>query len=354
MGSTPVGLYSASGISAILGLNPYKTAVHAWQEIQEKLEPGFNKRMSYTLPVFEESAAIRWGLAFEGAVIQLAEEKEGSVIVDLEKLFVKDFDEFSVSCHIDGRYENDGYIHEGKTTNSRAFYMIKEDKLRWGDPGTDEVPEEYQVQAAVQRICTGAELVKLSVLVFPKTADDFEALGWSVIKSERHDFEYRLHHNEQNEYDAPIVWAEIFQKIGNFHTYNLPTNKKLESLIIEKIQKFDQDFVKTRMPPTPQNYSDVRRLLTSPMGTILATEGLKKKALEYSEIVRQTGSGGPLAKRKEALKTEILAEVMNTRKDDWSDPPNKLILVDPNGGDILASFGKDRNGNTSFRGGKVK
>lgn len=357
MGSTPVGLYSASGVSAILGLNQYKTPVHAWQEIMEKLEPGFNGKMGYKLPVFEESAAIRWGLAFEDAVIRLAEERENSEIIHREKAFDIGFGDFSLTCHIDGQFKkfSDGLavLHEGKTTNTRAFYQIKDEKKRWGDPGTDECPEEYQIQAAVQRICTGAELVKLSVLVFPNPQQEYEDLGWIVQED-------GIIYKETKEFgidDGVCIdkkeWCDVLNEMGNFHEYHLPTNEPLEKIIIEKIQQFDRDFVQTKIPPTPKNYDDVRRLLTNPIGTVLATESLAEKAREYSEITAQIGDSGPLAKRKDKLKTEILSEVMTTKKDDWADPPNKVIIINPEGGEVLASFSKDKNGKLTFRAEKA-
>lgn len=344
MGSTPHGIYSASGISAILGLNQYKSPVHAWQEIMEQLQPGFNEEKGYLQPEKPDSAAIRWGNAFESAIIKLAEDKFNDKIIDREKLYKRQFEDIELSCHVDGIFQktDDGLIlHEGKTTNTRAFYSIKEDKKRWGEDGTDEVPMEYQIQSAVQRICTGADLVRLSVLVFPRSAEEWEEMGWEIIKSERHDGEYRINNaKEPVEVDAPICWAEVFQKIGNFKTYNLPSNPKLENLIIEKIKKFDADYVKTKIPPKCTEYKDVQRLLTNPMGTIIATPELKAMAAEYSEIVRQTGSSGPLAKRKEKLKTEIMDKMMTMKKNDWSDPPDKMVLLDPDGGEVLVNFGK--------------
>jgi len=355
MGSKPVGIYSASGISTILGLNPYQTRLHSWQLIMEKLRPGFNQEKGYVLPEFPDNAPIRWGHAFEDAVIKLAEEKEGKDIILREQLFEKSFGEISLSCHLDGMivngttYEKDDCIHEGKTTNTRAFYSIKgedcddetgeiEFKRRWGDPGTDMVPEEYQIQCAVQRICTGVELVKLSVLVFPKSTQDFEDLGWRI--NNEIPGKYFLDNEILNRFSKPIDWANTFEEIGNFHTYNLPTNKPLESAIIEKIQEFDDKYVKTELPPEFEDYSDVRRLVTTPMGTIIANDEMITLAREYSEIVRQIGASGPMKKRQEVIKT-IISNWMNTqRKSDWSIPSDKLVLIDPNGVDSLISYSK--------------
>lgn len=365
MGSLPAkGTYSASRCAAVLGLNPYQTPREIWQILMEELEPGWNAKHGYKLPEFQESAAIRWGHAFEEAVIKLAENKYDCKIVGREEFYSKtiikkgcsvhpttQIDDLGItlSCHIDGEFVPENWkllaenkytgmtLHEGKTCNSRAFHSIKEEKQRWGEPGTDQVPEEYQIQAAIQRICTGADLVRLSVLVFPKTTEEFEELGWETQED-------GLINKMINEEDGicfdPEEWAINLEQMGFFHTYNLPSNPELEQAIIKKIQEFDRDHIKTGIPPDAKDYDDVRRLLTNPIGTVIATPELKQMASEYSEIVRQTGSAGPITKRKEQLKIEIMDKIMNTKKDDWSDPPDKVVLLDPEGGDVLASFSK--------------
>jgi len=305
MGSIPErGTYSASRCAAILEESPYQTSLEAFQNIMEENQPGWNESKGYTLPVFEESAPIRWGLAFEDAIIKLAEEKFEKNITLREKLFTKKIGDIEISCHLDGVYKTGGgleevqekkdrecillpsqIIHEGKSTWNRAFYSIKgedcndetgeiEFKRRWGEPGTDEVPVEYQIQAAVQRICTSAELVKLSVLVFPKSTQEFEDLGWEITT----DKIYKIKDGVASEVTTIYGWAKTFAQIGNFHTYLLPTNKKLESLIIEKIQEFDELYVKPELPPPATNYPDIRRMLTQPQGTIVATPEMIVKA----------------------------------------------------------------------------
>ncbi|MEJ2043654.1 MAG: YqaJ viral recombinase family protein [Reinekea sp.] len=85
MGSTPApGTYSGSQVSAIIGLNQYKTQTEAWQEICEELEPGFNASKGYRFPEKPDNASIRWGHAFEPANIKLSEERDNLVIKDLE------------------------------------------------------------------------------------------------------------------------------------------------------------------------------------------------------------------------------------------------------------------------------
>lgn len=379
MGSLPEkGTYSASRVSAIIGLNQYQTPVHAWQILCEELEPGFNQSRGYKLPDPPDNAAIRWGHAFEDAIIELAEDRYQQDIVNREKLFEKKIENITLSCHIDGIYlhpmlSGDNpvkdteliIIHEGKTTNARAYESTRQEivesldengelstdfyiKRKWGEPGTDQVPEEYQVQGAVQRICTGAYLVKLSVLVFPKSADEFEALGCEVIYNNAGGWFLKNGLEGNQKIISLNDWARVFSEMGYFHTYNLERNSVLESEIITAIQNFHERYVVTRTPPPPQNYDDIRRLLTKPIGTIIADPDLELKCQEYAEVNRQLGSKGPLNTAKERLKLEITTEILNANRDNWTDPPDKVVILSPRGGKQLANFAK-----SGFRGMKL-
>lgn len=335
MGSTPAG-YSASRISSILGVNPYQTQVEIWQLLCEEMEPGFNEKNNYILPVFDGNAATRFGLAFESAICTLVENKFSTKITNREKFYSKTFDGITLTAHVDGESEN-GWLTENKTTTVRSFYSIKDDKKTWGLEGTDEVPIQYQLQCAAQRICSGFKEVKLNVLIFPETPETWEEMGWEVVN----DLDYGpMIDCGDNNTVYPSRWADSLCDMGFFKTYNLPSNPDMENLIIEKIKKFDADYVKTKIPPKATDYADVRRLLTQPMGTIIATEELKKMAAEYSEIVRQVGKSGPLAKRQEKLKVDIMNTMMTMNKNDWADPPDKMVLLDPDGGEVLVNFGK--------------
>lgn len=384
MGSTPApGTYSASQISTLIGLNPYQTPLAGFQTMKEKAEPGWNAAHGYTLPPEPEGAALRWGLAFEDAIIKLAEEKEGRQIIFKEELFKKTLNDITLSCHIDGAFSYDpsketrelSTLHEGKTTNHWAYTSTKKEiqenidfttgKIepgfqiirRWGDPGSDNVPQEYQIQGAVQRICAGAELVKLSVLVFPKGQDEFEALGWVISSYTNSNGTFPVLVKdipEKSPIIEPINWARTIEQMGNFHQYSLPSNPALETAIIESVQRFDRDHMKPGIPPTPTDFADVRRLLPNPMGTVIATPDLVTLCREYSENVRQLGTASPIRARQEILKTQIADTANQLRRSDPTSPPDKFLILDPNGGDQLASVSADKNGVISFRAARAK
>lgn len=348
MGSTPIkGAYNASRVAAIIGLSPYQTPFQVFQNMMEEKTPGWNKEHHYALPEFHESAPLRWGLAFESAMLSLAGEQFNNKITDVEESYIKEIENIKFSCHIDGRI-NPTTLLENKTTWSRAFYSVKgEDcndetgeidfKRRWGEPGTDEVPQEYQVQAAVQMLCSDAESVNLAVLVFPRSTVELEELGWTIGNCSsitRPNAKFP----DSFEILDRMVWTYTLFELGYYHNYILPRNKDLESAIIKCVLEFESKHVLPELPPKSKSYSDVRRMLTQPMGTIVASPEMVSKSAEYSEIVRQMGSSGPMTKRKGILKVEIMNWMIEQKKEDWSSPIDKIILVDPNGGEKLISF----------------
>lgn len=348
MGSIPkAGTYSASRISTLAGLNKYQTPLEGYQVLMEEREPGWNEKHGYRLPVFEGNAATRWGTAFESAIIKLAEEREDWGIINKEKFSKMAYGDVDLTCHIDGRFLNNPRIlHEGKTTNAIAYAMRENEKLRWGEPGTEHVPEEYQIQCAVQRICTGAELVKLSVLVFPKPVDTWEGEGYFL--NEEQNNEYAIRKDGEDFYQDPYVWALSLSEMGYFHTYNLQSNPALETAIIEKVQDFHERYVIPGIPPDPQNWDDIRRLLPRPIGTIIANPELAELCTDYSEVTRQLGNAGPLQKRKKDLRQSIMATALKLKRDNWNEPDDKLIIISPDGGGVLATFSANEEGQQRF------
>lgn len=379
MGSTPApNTYSASQVSTLIGLNPYATSLAAFQILKETADPGWNARHGYTLPPKPDNAAIRWGNAFEDSIIKLAEEREDVTIYEKEKLFEKEIKGIKLSCHIDGKiseHHPGRVLHEGKTTNHFAYTTQKKEivealdlttgKLlpgfkiirRWGDPGTDEVPQEYQIQAAVQRICTGAELVKLTVLVFPTAQADYEDLGWIPMYDDNGT--YTLVNKDMEKVTTPMSWARPWAEQGQFHTYNLPSNPALEQEIITAVQRFHINHMQPGVkdggiPPNPTDFDDVRRLIPNPIGSILATPELITLCIECGENAKQLGTSSPLRKRQADCKVEIMTLANAQRRSDPITPPDKMLIINPNGGDELGTLNKNKNGVISFQAARAR
>jgi len=193
-------------------------------------------------------------------------------------------------------------------------------------------------------------LVKLSVLVFPKAVDDFEADGWKIDGN----MEFYFLKKEGQQIITPYDWAHILKQMGYFHTYNLPGNEALESTIIETVTEIHHKNILPGIPPEPKDYDDIRRLLSRPCGTIIAPPDMVEKCNEYSEITRQLGSAGPLSKRKEDLRVEILNQARKLERSDWCNPTGKLEIISQDGGHVLASFAKQTDDKLVFRAKRAR
>lgn len=365
MGSLPIGI-SGSRAAVILGMSPWATPFSVWQDIMEGRTPRFNKDHKYDYEAFEGNASTRWGLAFEDAIIKLAEGLVGREIVDRELAFGKAFVtprvtyaykavndvKCEITCHIDGRYDflNDGkrqILHEGKTTTAYGFGD------KWGEPGTDKIPVEYQIQVQHQMLCTGADTCIVSVLVFPKRPDDWEAEGWETIPQS--DGSYLLAKKiEGGDFKgcghviSPDVWATTLAQMGYFHQYTIPANHKLQALMLDKYRVWWTKYILGKTPPEPANYADIRAMITEPVGTIIVDDDTARWFTEYKSIGSEIGAGGNLAKRRDQLKVLILtnARALESTLDDES--TDKWIFRNDKG-DKLGSYGRTAKGNMVFR-----
>lgn len=340
MGSKPQNI-SASRGAAVLGLSAWSTPFNVWQKICEAREPGFNQKRGYVYPEYEESAVLRWGKAFEDAVIKLSEEAQNKNITFREKFYtadycnnvdrVEDLDPV-ITCHIDGWYDQGSEmqpLHEGKTA---GFFYYKDN---FGKPGTDRVPQTYGIQCQHQMACTGADEVILSVLVFPRSVEDWEKEGWIIT-------EFGSIANKNLGYSQdPFTWARILFEMGYFHQYPIRRNQELIDLMIEKYTAFWTDYVLTGKPPKPQNYDDIKRMLPSPKGTLIATEQIERWCVEYKECGAELGVKGNLQKRREQLRLLVL-DWMRKQDPVMDEESREKTIVKNTRGHNLISF----NGST--------
>lgn len=348
---TPINISASRGAS-VLGLSGYQSQIDVWLEIQESRNPGFCAAHGYKLPEREYNAAMQWGHAFESAIIELAEQKLTNIGYR-ELFFEKDF----MTCHIDGAYcENENgqmllpkpdkikTIHEGKTTSQYYF------RDNFGEPGTDKIPREYQVQCQHQLICTEAEKVILSVLVFPKRVEEFEALGFKVNdKESMGDMVISYYANDK--FIArfnPMRWATVLSEMGYFHQYHITPNVELQKLMIDRYTEFWQKNIIEQIMPEPANLDDIKKIYRSPVGTVILDENMEYLMAELSGIRAEIGGTGNLAKRADMIKTQVLdfaRKQQGTLDDDSAD---KMILRGRDG-KKLGSYFKNKNGVLVFK-----
>ena len=332
MGATPRGI-SGSRAAAIIGLSKYATPFTVWQEIMEDRQPGFNAKQGFDYEPFEGNAATEFGLAFEDAVCKLTEGVDGHTVLNREGEFAIDDIEALVTCHIDGQVGHLTTLFEGKTCNNRVF------GFDWGEPGTDRVPQATQVQAQHNMMCSGLTSALISVLVFPGTVQDFEALGWKAHHDSLNGI-YFLKNHETDLIVDPIEWARVFQQIGNFHQYHIDAKPDTQKILLELYDEFWRKYVLGEVAPDAVNYADIRRMFTDPKGTLVVNEDIAEQMREYKSIGKEIGKSGFLEKRRAFLKTQILkfAKDETTVADDESQ--EKIVFRDEQGKKVGQFDGK--------------
>ena len=338
MGSTPRGISASRGAAALGALSeddraPYQSQFELVQRIREEREPGWNAAHGYTLPDDPDNAAIRWGSAFEDSIVELASAKQGlGEIGNREKFYEyippaiigqdgeqRGFSKIlypQITCHIDGRYWSDGKttlhahgpLHEGKTTNLWTHREL------WGEPGTDRIPQNYQIQVQHQMLCTGAAEAIVSVLVFPRRVDKWEKEGLTVTKqgdTEAPDWILNgpTITTGYGFGTRPIVWAVHLAEMGLFHQYPVAANAEAQRMLVDAYRHFWDHYIIGDGIPDPANYEDVRRMFPAPVGTIVVSEQEAAWIAERKMITDQIGDTGMLAKRKQELKVLTLKSI---------------------------------------------
>ena len=271
MGSQPRKI-SASRGAAILGLSPYKSRVDVWRDLVFEIWPEIAEERGYAIPEPVENSAVKWGLAAEDMLIRIASKMRGQKILKREKYYATL--SCQITCHIDGMYA-DGVLHEAKTTSQRAY------SARWGEPGTDLVPIEYQVQAQHQMYCTGAKQCIITVAVFPKTPDEYEKSGV--------------------EFDAK-VWEKWLVATGSVYQYVIDRNDDAINAMVKTYNHFYENYVLAMREPKVESFDDLKILLPWPTGELVATERIEEICGEHATIADEMDA---LKKRQDEIKTEI-------------------------------------------------
>jgi putative phage-type endonuclease len=102
----------------------------------------------------EETDAMRFGTLLEPIVRAEAQRRLGATIVYGQPAIVSPVYPW-MRVNLDGRI-SDTVIFEAKTARSDAG---------WGDPGSDDIPQEYVLQNQHAMIVTGAVVVEIAVLI---------------------------------------------------------------------------------------------------------------------------------------------------------------------------------------------
>lgn len=152
----------ASEIAAILGLSPWTTAYEIWA------------RKTGRLVEDKQSKAIEAGRRLEEAVLDWAEEHLGPIQRCVECLIPGT----PIVCHPDGLTQDHQPV-EAKTSGITGPLYGE-----WGEPGTDEIPDYYLVQALVQLEATKGDLCYVPALLGGRGFQLFRVLANKALQAE--------------------------------------------------------------------------------------------------------------------------------------------------------------------------
>lgn len=147
----------------------------------------------------DESEPMRWGSLLEPIIRREAELRIGEPVTD-GRLVVADDWRFG---NIDGLVGADAIL-ECKTAR---------DSSEWGQEGTDEIPDHYLTQVAWYLSVTARSLAHVAVLI-----------GGS-----------------------------------DFRIYRVARDARVEAAILERVERFWREHVRTEVPPAPTNLDDCRK-----------------------------------------------------------------------------------------------
>lgn len=225
----------ASECAAALGLSKWKTPLDVYLA---KITPDTPR---------PDTPATRRGRMMEDVVLNYYEEDVAPVERSLPRVVSKEHPFMFAS--LDARRKDDLRPVEAKTVGIHGLPL-------WGEPGTDEVPEDYLFQVMHQMIVVRAMVCDLAAL----KADD------------------------------------------NFHVYTIEHDPELAGLIVEGLAEFWRR-VENREPPEPTCVEDVEKLYRRSKAEGIEASPAIIQALD--ELRQVKNAMKPLTAQEKRLKDEI-------------------------------------------------
>jgi putative phage-type endonuclease len=208
-----------SDAAAVCGISKWKTPLDIYIDKKSETSEEINNKYIY------------WGNRMEGILVDEYQKQTGKSVSINNPIFRHPEHTFMLA-NIDGLAE-DGAIVECKTTS-----YTKE----WGEPGTDEIPEEYLLQCA----------------------------HYAII------------------FDAPRVDIPVLISGNDFRIYSYKRNKSLENLLIEKEKDFWVNNVLASTPPPPSRPEDFAKAFANTRGEMkVAGDSIKHLIKTVNELNSQ-------------------------------------------------------------------
>lgn len=183
-----------SDVAAILGLSKWRTPYSVWQD---KIGQGAE---------IEDNPAMKWGRNLEPVVRQEYAEQTGRVVLQPADMLRHPAHSFMLA-NLDGMTE-DRRVVEIKTARSANG---------WGEPGTDQVPQDYLFQVQHYMAVTGFPVSDVAVLIGGSDFRIYEVpadpeLQEMMIEAEAAFWQRVLDNNPPD----PVTMADAIAKYGRF------------------------------------------------------------------------------------------------------------------------------------------
>jgi len=232
----------SSDMPAILGVSPFASAYDVWLEKTGKVEQG------------EANQAMQAGNALEDWVLDQAEAELGEMKRNVQAICkVLPI----LVANVDAVRNLDSCPVEAKTVG--LYHPSSE---RWGEPGTDQVPDRVIVQCAVHQACLGVE-------------------------------------------DVCFVPAFIAHR--GLVIYEIPYSKELSNLIVDKAGEFWEKYVVKDIPPE-DSYASldyVKRIIRVP----------KKITTVPTDVISEWITAKAMLREYEQREKEVRAKLLTLLED---------------------------------------
>jgi len=210
-------------ISAILGLNPWKTAYDVWLEKTGRAKPS------------EENMAMKMGKLLEPIVAGLYEEETGKKLQDCELVVHPNYD--FIRGTPDRMVCNEDLGLEIKTL--RSFDASKSAGITWGEQYTDRIPQHYFLQVI-----------------------------WYMLLTDKNAFDV-----------AALAGGQ------DFRIYRVNRDQELEKMLIDKAYEFWRKNVLENNPPEISENDDLSKIYNKiTPGAIIATDEIASICYELARI----------------------------------------------------------------------
>ena len=244
----------SSDAPAIVGLSKWTSPVQLWLE-----------KVGLTPPK-EDNIAMELGRFLEPFVLGKFEEYMDEKVVDRQAVLTDPVRPWRLA-HIDGRFDGHQVV-EAKT----AGMVFLSSNHGWGDPGTDEVPDPYIVQAQ---------------------------------------------HILSLDPEAEIVWMPVLLR-GVFTVYRVPRNEEIIKSLIDAEEEF-WGMVQSGTRPEAQSVEDLKSLFpTSTARQVVATQEI----IDDLASLKGVKEG---IKKLEKLEADIKFRILSCMED------ADTLIVDPDG-----------------------